>query len=77
MKNIQIRKNEEKLSLLLNIRVVFIEILLNLQRDIRNKNEFSKVVGYKINTQIALVFLYSNSKHSEIFNHYFHYQKDV
>ena len=69
MKNIQIRKNEEKLSLLLNIRVVFIEILLNLQRDIRNKNEFSKVVGYKINTQIALVFLYSNKQRILESNH--------
>ena len=66
MKNIQIRKKEEKL--LLNIMLVFIEILWNLQRDIRNKNEFSKVVGCKINTQMAVVFLYSNRKHSEIRN---------
>ena len=29
-------------------------------------SEFSKVVGYKINTQKSLVFLYTNNKKSEI-----------
>ena len=28
-------------------------------------NEFSKVAGYKINTQKALVFLYTNNEKSE------------
>jgi len=29
-------------------------------------NEFSKVVGYKINTQKSLAFLYTNNEKSEI-----------
>ena len=28
-------------------------------------NEYSKVVGYKINTQISLVFLYTNNEKTE------------
>ena len=37
----------------------------NTQKGIRTKNEFSKVAGYKINTQKSSTFLYTNNELSE------------
>ena len=46
--------------------ILYIE---NLEDSIRKLleliSEFSKVVGYKINTQKSLVFLYTNNENSE------------
>ena len=66
IKGIQIRKEEVKLSLFANDMTLYIE---NPKDSIRKllelTSEFSKVVGYKINTQKSFVFLYTNSEKSE------------
>ena len=36
------------------------------------KNEYSKVAGYKINTQKALAFLYTNNEKIEKLRKHFH-----
>ena len=66
IKGIYIGKEDVKLSLFANDVILYIEnpkdstkILLDLI------NEFCKVVGYKINTQILLVFLYTHNELSE------------
>ena len=65
IKGIQIRK-EVKLSLFADDMILYIE---NPKDSIRKLleliSEFSKVVGYKINTQKSLVFLYTNNEKSE------------
>ena len=66
IKGIQIRKEEVKLSVLADDMILYIE---NHKDSIRKLleliSEFSKVAGYKINTQKSLVFLYSNNEKSE------------
>ena len=66
MKWIQIEKEKLKLSLFADDMILYIEnpkyttrILLELI------NEFSKVAGYKINTQKCPIFLYSNNEKSQ------------
>jgi len=66
IKGIQIGKEEVKLSLFADDMILCIEnpedifrILLELI------SEFSKVAGYKINTQKSLAFLYTNNEKSE------------
>ena len=63
IERIQIRK-EVKLSLFSDDMILYIE---NPKDSIRKLliNEFSKVAGYKINTQKSLAFLYTNSENSE------------
>ena len=65
MKGIQIGK-EVKLSLFADNMILYIE---NPKDSIRKLleliSEFSKVAGYKINTQTSLAFLYTNDKNSE------------
>ena len=65
IKGIQIRK-EVKLSLFADDMTVYIE---NPKDSIRKllevMSEFSKVAGYKINTQKSLAFLYTNNENSE------------
>ena len=65
IKGIQIRK-EVKLSLFVNDMILYIE---NPKDSIRKLIElisaFSKVSGYKINTQKSLAFLYTNNEKSE------------
>ena len=65
IKGIQIRK-EVKLSLFADDMILYIE---NPKDSIRKLldliSEFSKVSGYKINTQKSLVFLYTNNEKSE------------
>ena len=66
IKGIQIVKEEVKLSLFADDMILYIE---NPKDSIRKLleliNEFSKVAGYKINTQKSLAFLYANNEKSE------------
>ena len=66
IKGIQIRKEEVKLSLFPDDMILYIE---NPKDSIRKLleliSEFSKVSGYKINTQKSLAFLYTNNEKSE------------
>ena len=66
IKGIQIGKEEVKLSLFADDMILYIE---NPKDSIRKLleliSEFSKVVGYKINTQKSLAFLYTNNEKSE------------
>ena len=65
IEGIQIRK-EVKLSLFADDSILYIE---NPKDSIRKLleliSEFSKVAGYKINTQESLAFLYTNNEKSE------------
>ena len=63
MKGIQIGKEEEKLSLFEDDMVLGIENPKNSTRKLLELiNEYSKVAGYKINTQKSLAFLYTNNE---------------
>ena len=66
IKGIQIRKEEIKLSLFADDMILYIE---NPKDSIRKLLElisvFSKVSGYKIDTQKSLAFLYTNNEKSE------------
>ena len=66
IKGIQIRKEEVKLSLFADDMTLYIE---NPKDSIRKLleiiSEFSKVSGFKINTQKSLAFLYTNNENSE------------
>ena len=66
IKGIQIREEEVKLSLFADDMILYIE---NPKDSIRKLleliSEFSKVAGYKINTQKSLAFLYTNNENSE------------
>ena len=65
-KGIQIRKEEAKISLFADDMILYIE---NPKDSIRKLleliSEFSKVAGYKINTQKSLAFLYTSNEKSE------------
>ena len=66
IKGSQIRKEEVKLSLFVDDMILYIE---NRKDSIRKLleliSEFSKVAGYKINTQKSPAFLYTNNEISE------------
>ena len=66
IKRIQIRKEDVKLSLFADDMILYIE---NPEDSIRKLlkliSDFSKVAGYKINTQKSLAFLYNNNEKSE------------
>ena len=66
IKGTQIRKEEVKLSLFADDMILYAE---NPKDSIRKLleliSEFSKVSGYKINTQKSLAFLYTNNEKSE------------
>ena len=66
IKGIQIRKEEVNLSLFADDMILYIG---NPEDSIRKLleliSEFSKVAGYKINTQKSLAFLYTNNEKSE------------
>ena len=66
IKGIQIGKEEVKLSLFADNKILYIE---NPQDAIRKllelSNEFGKVVGYKINAQKSLAILYTNDEKSD------------
>ena len=66
IKGIQIRKEEAELSRFADDMILYIE---NPKDSIRKLleliSEFSKVAGYKINTQKSLAFLYTKNEKSE------------
>ena len=65
-KGIQIRKKEVKLSLFADDMILYIENSKDRIRKLQELiSEFSKVTGYKINTQKSLAFLYTNNEKSE------------
>ena len=63
IKGIQIRKEEAKLSLVVDDIILYTE---NPKDSIRKLleliSEFSKVAGHKINPQKSLAFLYTNNE---------------
>ena len=62
IKGIQIGKEEVKLSLFADDMILYIEDPKDATRKLLELiNEYSKVAGYKINTQKSLAFLYSNN----------------
>ena len=62
IKGIQIAKEEVKLSLFVHDMILDIENLKDATRKLLALiNEFTEVVGYKINTQKFLSFLYTNN----------------
>ena len=66
IKGIQIGKEEVKLSLFADDIVLHIENPKDATRKLLELiNEFGKVAGYKINTQIFLALLYTNDEKSE------------
>ena len=63
IKGIQIRKEEVKLSLFADDMILYIENLKDsITKLLELISEFSKVTGYKINTQKSLAFLYTNNE---------------
>ena len=73
IKGIQIGKEEVKFSLFADNMILYIE---NPKDSIRKLleliNEYSKVAGYKINTQNSLAFLYTNNEKIEKLRKQFH-----
>ena len=73
IKGIRIGKEEVKLSLFADDMILYIK---NTKDCIRNLleliNEYSKVVGYKINTQKSLAFLYISNEKTEKLSKQFH-----
>ena len=66
MKGIQIGKEEVKVSLFADDMMLYIENPKDTTRKLLEViNEYSKVAGYKINTQKSLAFLYTNNKKIE------------
>ena len=66
IKEIQIGKEEVKHSLFANDMILYIENLKDSTRKLLELiNEYSKVAGYKINTQKSLAFLYTNNEKIE------------
>ena len=72
IKGIQIGK-EVKLSLFANEMILYIENPKDTTRKLLEViNEYSKVAGYKINTQKSLAFLYTNNEKTEKLRKQFH-----
>ena len=66
IKGSQIRKEEVKLSLCDDDMILYIGNPKNsIRKLLESINEFSKVAGYKINTQKSLAFIYTNNEKSE------------
>jgi len=66
IKGIQIGKEEVKLSLFADDTILYIENPKDSTRKLLEIiNEYSKVAGYKINTQKSLAFLYTNNEKIE------------
>ena len=65
IKEIQTGKEEVKLSLFVDDIIQYIENSKKPPRKLLElTNEFSKVAGYKINTEKSLAFLYNNNEKS-------------
>ena len=66
IKGIQIGKEEVKLSLFADDMIFYIENSKDSTRKLLELiNDYSKVAGYKINTQKSLAFLYTNNEKTE------------
>ena len=66
IKGTQIGKEEVKLSLFADEMILYIENPEDTTRKFLELiNEYSKVAGYKINTQKSLAFLYTNNEKIE------------
>ena len=66
IKGIQIGKAEVKLSLFADDMILYIENPKDSTRKLLELiNEYSKVAGYKINTQKSLASLYTNNEETE------------
>ena len=66
IKEIHIGKEEVQLSLLVDFMILYKENPKDSVRKLLELiSEFSKVAGYKINTQKSLAFLYTNNEKSE------------
>ena len=66
VKGIQIGKEEVNLSLFADDMILYIENPKDSTRKLLELiNEYSKVAGYKINTQKFLAFLYTNNEKTE------------
>ena len=66
LSQIQIGKEEVKLSLFADDTILYIENPKDSTRKLLELvNEYSKVAGYKINTQKSLAFLYTNNEKTE------------
>ena len=66
MKGIQIGKKEIKLSLFADDMILYIENPEDSTRKLLELiSKYSKVTGYKINTQTSLAFLYTNNEKVE------------
>ena len=67
IKGIQIGKEQVKLALFADDMILYIENPKDSTRKLLELiNEYSKVAGYKINTQKPLAFLYTNNEKTEI-----------
>ena len=63
IKEIQIGKEEVKISLFAHDMIVYISDHKNSTRELLNLiNSFSEVSGYKINSNKSMAFLYTNDK---------------
>ena len=66
IKGIQIGKEDVQLSLFADDMILYIENPKDNKRKLLELiSEYSKVTGYKINTQKSLAFLYTNNEKSE------------
>ena len=66
IQGIQIGKEEVKLSLFVDDMILYIENPKETTRKLLELiNEYSKVAGYKINTQTSLAFPYTNNEKTE------------
>ena len=73
IKGIQIGKGEVKLSLFAGDMILYIENpKVSTRKLLELINEYSKVAGYKINTQKSLAFLYINNEKTEKLRKQFH-----
>ena len=73
IKGIQIGKGEVKLSLFADDMILYIENPKDSTRKLLKLiSEYSKVAGYKINTQKSLGFLYINNEKTEKLRKQFH-----
>jgi hypothetical protein len=62
IKGLQIVKEEIKVSLFADDMIVHISNPKNSTRELQLINNFSKVVGYKVNSNKSAAFLYTNDK---------------
>ena len=63
IKDIQIGKEEAKLSLFADDMIVYLEDpIISAQNLLKIISNFSKVTGHKINVQKSQVFLYTNNR---------------